>query len=84
MGEDIWAFGESWRGAGFVGAEHRFVVGNAGGEVEGYKDANEVRGEGPGLTWRHGEGGESTRTGVNRVGEADYNLLETVIRRKLQ
>jgi dimethylargininase len=29
-----------------------------------------------------GESGVSTRTGVNRVGEADYNLLETGIRRK--
>jgi hypothetical protein len=33
--------------------------------MEGYKDADEVWGEGPGLKRRNGEGGEESRESVN-------------------
>ncbi len=48
MGEDFGAFCAGGGGTRPIGAEYGFTVGDAGGKVEGYEDADAVWGEGVG------------------------------------
>ena len=64
VGEDFWALGQGGGGTGFVGAEHGFAVGDAGGEMDGYEDADEIWSEGIGPERRHGSGREGAGANI--------------------
>jgi len=56
-----------WRGARFVGVEHGFDVGHAGGQMEGYEDANALWRKGFGPEGKDGAGGDGARARMMAV-----------------